>query len=67
MLFEKECIEVVICTRNTGTLHRLAKKYRIQENVNAVDELIGRGMDTVFVSAYTDGYLEIAENWLETL
>ncbi|WP_243145997.1 hypothetical protein [Clostridium chromiireducens] len=29
VLSEKEGIELVLCTRNTDTLNRLSKKYRI--------------------------------------
>lgn len=64
VLSEKEGIELVLCTRNTDTLNRLSKKYRIEDKVNTVDELIGKGVEAVFVSVATDGHFEIAEKLL---
>jgi len=65
VLSEKEGIELVLCTRNTDTLNRLAKKYRIKETVNTVDELIEKGVEAVFVSAATEGHFEVAEKLLK--
>src|SRR5471030_1712024 len=66
VLSEKEGIELVLCTRNTDTLNRLAKKYRIKETVNTVDELIEKGVEAVFVSAATEGHFEVAEKLLKS-
>lgn len=64
VLTEKEGIELVLCTRNNDTLNRLAKKYRIAEIVNTVDELIAKGLDAAFVSTATDAHFEAAEKLL---
>lgn len=64
VLTEKEGIELVLCTRNNDTLNRLAKKYRITETVNTVDELIEKGVDAAFVSTATDAHFEAAEKLL---
>lgn len=64
VLSEKEGIELVLCTRNTDDLNRLSKKYRINEIVHTVDELITKGIDAVFISAATDAHYEIAEKLL---
>jgi len=37
VLSEKEGIELVLCTRNVGTLNSLSKKYRIQEKVQTAE------------------------------
>lgn len=65
VLSEREDIELVFCTRNVETLNRLSKKYRIQETVQTVDELITRKIDTAFVSSATDSHFEIAEKLLK--
>lgn len=64
VLSEKEGIELVLCTRNVETLNRLSKKYRIQETVNTIDELIAKGIDAAFVSATTNAHFEVAEKLL---
>ena len=40
VLAEKEGIELVLCTRNKQTLDRLGHKYRINDTVQTVDELL---------------------------
>jgi virulence factor len=64
VLSEKEDIELVLCTRNADTLDRLSKKYRIQEMVHTVDELIAKGIDAAFVSTATNAHYEVAEKLL---
>jgi len=66
VLSEKEGIELVLCTRNTETLNKLSKKYRIVETVNTVEELIEKGIDAAFVSAATDGHFQVAEKLLRS-
>ncbi|UZJ79043.1 Gfo/Idh/MocA family protein [Fictibacillus sp. KU28468] len=66
VLSEKEGIELVLCTRNTETLNRLSEKYRIQEKVPTVDELITKGIDAAFVSTATEAHFEIAEKLLKS-
>ncbi|WP_223292235.1 Gfo/Idh/MocA family protein [Salipaludibacillus neizhouensis] len=64
VLSEKEGIELVLCTRNKDTLYHLSKKYRIQEIVHTVDELIAKNIDAAFVSTATEAHAEIAEKLL---
>lgn len=66
VLSEKEGIELVLCTRNKDTLERFSKKYRINDKVSTVEELIEKGIDAAFVSAATDGHYETAKKLLES-
>ncbi|MFB4169083.1 Gfo/Idh/MocA family protein [Virgibacillus sp. JSM 102003] len=66
VLSEKEGIELVLCTRNKDTLNRLSEKYRINEKVLTVDELISTNIDAAFVSAATEAHFEIAEKLLKS-
>lgn len=65
VLSEKAGIELVLCTRNAETLDLLSKKYRIQEKVRTVEELIATGIDAAIVSTATEAHFEIAEKLLE--
>lgn len=64
VLSEKEGIELVLCTRNVETLNTLSNKYRIQEKVQSVDELITKDLDAAIVSTATEAHFEIAEKLL---
>lgn len=64
VLSEKEGIDLVLCTRNNDTLNSLAKKYRIQETVHNVDELISKGIDAAFVSTATEAHFEVVKKLL---
>lgn len=64
VLTEKEGIELILCTRNLDTLKKLAKKYRITEYVQTVEELIGKGIDAAFVSTATEAHFKVAEKLL---
>lgn len=64
VLSEKEGIELILCTRNADTLNSLSKKYRIQEKVQSVEELIEIGIDAAIVSTATEAHFEIAETLL---
>lgn len=64
VLSEKEGIELVLCTRNADTLNSLSKKYRIQEKVQSVEELLNIGIDAAIVSTATEAHFEIAETLL---
>ncbi|SEP62674.1 virulence factor [Virgibacillus subterraneus] len=66
VLSEKEGIELVLCTRNEDTLNRLSEKYRINEKVQTVDELITKNIDAAFVSTATEAHFEIAEKLLRS-
>lgn len=65
VLSEKEEIELVLCTRNEKTLNRLSNKYRIQETVKNIDELLSKKIDAAIVSTATEGHFEIAEKLLQ--
>jgi virulence factor len=65
VLSEKDGIELVLCTRNEKTLHRLSDKYRIENCVQTVDELIDANIDAAIVSTATEAHFEITENLLE--
>jgi virulence factor len=65
VLSEKEDIELVLCTRNSVTLNNLAKKYRIKEKYNTLEELIRSGIDAAFISTATDAHFEVAEKILK--
>jgi virulence factor len=65
VLSEKEGIELVLCTRNAETLNVQAHKYRIQEKVRNVEELIATNIDAAFVSTATEAHFEITEKLLQ--
>jgi virulence factor len=66
VLSEKAGLELVLCTRNGDTLHQLSKKYRIQEKVQTVDELISKNINAAFISTATEAHFEIAEKLLKS-
>ncbi|GAA0109562.1 Gfo/Idh/MocA family protein [Clostridium tertium] len=59
-----EGIEIVFCTRNRERLNSLSKKYRINEAVSTVDELINMNIDAAFVHTATESHIEIIEKLL---
>ncbi|WP_229593303.1 Gfo/Idh/MocA family protein [Rossellomorea vietnamensis] len=65
VLSEKEGIELVLCTRNSETLHTLGEKYRVEERVQTVEELIAANIDAAFVSTATEAHYEITQKLLE--
>ncbi|WP_226536842.1 Gfo/Idh/MocA family protein [Fictibacillus halophilus] len=66
VLSEKAGLELVLCTRNEDTLNQLSRKYRIQEKVNTVDELVSNNIDAAFISTATEAHFEIAEKLLKS-
>ncbi|PGM59281.1 Gfo/Idh/MocA family oxidoreductase [Bacillus sp. AFS053548] len=64
VLFEKEKIELVLCTRSNETLDYLSNKYRISETVNTVDELLEKNIDASFVSTATEAHYMITKKLL---
>ncbi|TKC18346.1 Gfo/Idh/MocA family protein [Robertmurraya kyonggiensis] len=64
VLSEKEGMKLVFCTRNVDTLNSLSKKYRVNEKVQSVEELIEIGIDAAIVSTATEAHFEIAETLL---
>lgn len=65
VLSEKEGIDLVLCTRNQEKLEKLAKKYRLTEYVQTVDELIKLKIDAVFISTPSAAHFEITKKLLE--
>jgi len=61
VLSEKEEIELVLCTRNRDVLETLSNKFRIQEKVQTVEELIKKDIDAAIISAATEAHVELAE------
>ena len=59
-----EGIEIVFCTRNKERLNSLSKKYRINEAVSTIDELINMNIDAAFVHTATESHIEIIEKLL---
>ncbi|MGG2025306.1 Gfo/Idh/MocA family oxidoreductase [Gottfriedia sp. S16(2024)] len=64
VLSEKEKIELVLCTRRNETLDHLSNKYRINETVNTVDELLEKNIDAAFVSTATEAHYMITKKLL---
>jgi len=64
VITEKVNIELVLCTRNTDTLNRLSKKYRIPQCVQTVDELIEKSIDAALISTATVAHFEVTEKLL---
>ncbi|MFG6146870.1 Gfo/Idh/MocA family protein [Halobacillus sp. B23F22_1] len=64
VLSQKEGIELVLCTRNEETLHTLSQKYRIDEKVQTVEDLLAKNIDAAIVSAATEAHFKIAEKLL---
>ncbi|UPM54325.1 Gfo/Idh/MocA family protein [Gottfriedia acidiceleris] len=64
VLSEKEKIELVLCTRSNKTLDHLSEKYRINETVNTVDELLEKNIDAAFVSTATEAHYMITKKLL---
>ncbi|WP_088012633.1 Gfo/Idh/MocA family protein [Gottfriedia acidiceleris] len=64
VLSEKEKIELVLCTRSNETLDYLSNKYRINETVHSVEELLEKNLDAAFVSTTTEAHFEITKKLL---
>lgn len=64
VLSEKDDLELILCTRNSQTLDHLSKKYRLQETVQTVDQLIAKKIDAAFICTATEAHFEIAEKLL---
>ena len=64
VLSEKEKIELVLCTRSNETLDHLSNKYRINETVNTVDELLEKNIDAAFVTPATEAHYMITKKLL---
>lgn len=65
ILSEKEGIELVLCTRNKENLERLAKKYRLTEYVQTIDELLNLKIDAVLICTPSPTHFELTKKFLE--
>lgn len=65
VLSQKEGIELVLCTRNAATLDELARKYKIKESVQTVEQLLQKNITAAFVSTATEAHFETAEQLLK--
>lgn len=65
VLTERENIELVLCTRNEAVLQKLAEKYRIQDRVQTVEELLLKNIEAAFISTITEAHFQTAELLLQ--
>ncbi|WP_235439870.1 Gfo/Idh/MocA family protein [Paenibacillus sp. DMB20] len=56
-----EGVDWVLCTRNTSVLEGVKARYRITEGVQTLDELIGKGVNAVFVHTATESHPAVIE------
>ena len=61
----KENIELVFCSRNVEVLNTLAKKYKVSEYVQTVDELIKLKVDAVMVCRTANAHFDIVKKLIE--
>ncbi|PRR81846.1 Gfo/Idh/MocA family protein [Clostridium vincentii] len=60
-----EDLEIVLCTRNENTRKEISKKYRINESVTTVEELLKKNIDCAFVHSSTETHYSICKTLLE--
>ena len=60
-----EDLELVLCTRNENTRKEISKKYRINEAVTTVDELLKKKIDCAFVHSSTETHFSLCKTLLE--
>lgn len=65
ILSKKENIELILCTRNKEKLERLAKKYRLTEYVQTVDELLNLKIEAVLICTPSPTHFELTKRLLE--
>lgn len=56
-----EGVDWVLCTRKTSVLEGMKARYRLTEGVQTLDELIGKGVNAVFVHTATESHPTIIE------
>lgn len=61
VITEMDNVEIVFCTRNIEILKKVSKKYRINEYVQTIEELMNKNIDTAFIHAATSAHVLIAE------
>lgn len=57
-------VDLVFCTRNIDKLKYYSEKYRVEEFVNSVDELINKNIEEAFIHTATESHTEIIEKLL---
>lgn len=60
-----EHTQLVFCTRNRDKLEQLARKYRVSETVESVEELIQAQVDAAFIHTSTESHVSIAEQLIK--
>lgn len=60
-----EDLELILCTRNENTRDEIKKKYRIDEAVSTVDELIKKKIECAFVHSSTETHFALCKTLLE--
>lgn len=65
ILSTKENIDVVLCTRNEEVLNNLSQKYKVNEYVKNVDELLKLKIDAAIVSTHVSAHFDIAKKLIE--
>jgi virulence factor len=58
-------LELILCTRNEITRDEISKKYRINETVSNLDELIKKNIDCAFVHSATETHFTLCKTLLE--
>lgn len=65
ILNEKEGIELILCTRDQEKLTQLARKYRLHEYVQTVEELIDLKVEAVLICTPSPTHYELTKKLLE--
>lgn len=66
VILNKKEITPVLCTRNPETLKSLSEKYRVEESVQSVDELLKHELDAAFVHSSTESHFGIVEKLIKS-
>jgi virulence factor len=59
-------LDIVLATRNSQTLDRISRQYRIPQKVGSVDELIQTGIQAAFVHTATEAHFQIVQRLLDS-
>ncbi|RIE08820.1 gfo/Idh/MocA family oxidoreductase [Candidatus Cryosericum hinesii] len=59
-------LDIVLATRNSQTLDRISRQYRIPQKVGSVEELIHTGIQAAFVHAATEAHFQIVQRLLDS-
>src|SRR5450756_2644800 len=66
LLAAKGDLDIVLATRNSQTLDRISRQYRIPQKVGSVDELIHTGIQAAFVHTATEAHFLIVQRLLDS-